>query len=211
MPALRCRLLAAPVFEERKETLMLALLLTAISAAAPIDPGHTIWFDQGFGAPTGLVGLRYTHDLSPKASVEGGLGLGLSGYQVAAMGHLRRPFGDKGRGAWMAGAGLSNALIGESIGMHVPHADGVAVDSNKIYSTTWMNAEGAVQTQGKHLGLRVTLGLAVRLRSNMDDLCDGEEITAQYTDCYPPHTPSAPKISAAPFFPYMGLAYGWGW
>jgi hypothetical protein len=204
-------LLAALVFEERKETLMLALLLTAISAAAPIDPGHTIWFDQGFGAPTGLVGLRYTHDLSPKASVEGGLGLGLSGYQVAAMGHLRRPFGDKGRGAWMAGAGLSNALIGESLGMHVPHADGVAVDSSKIYSTTWMNAEGAVQTQGKHLGLRVTLGLAVRLRSNMDDLCDGEEITAQYTDCYPPHTPSAPKISAAPFFPYMGLAYGWGW
>lgn len=174
------------------------LLLSLSTAFAGPDPAHTIWLDNGFGAPTGFYGLRYTQELSETWDVEGGAGLGFTGWQIAALGHRRWVFGDKGRGAWLLGGGPSLAIMGEPVGTAVPHADDVTVDPDKIYTTSWLNLEGAVQTQGKHLGFRLTLGFALKATSSMDTLCasaPAPKSSSEVTDCYPRHTASGPKLS----------------
>jgi hypothetical protein len=170
----------------------------------------SIWLDSGFGAPTGLMGGRLSYQLDPRWGVEAGGGLGFTGWQATAMGRFYHPFGQRGHGMLTAAAGPSLALNGRPVGYEPPHADEADVDASKIYTATWLNAEGAVEGNWAWFRLRFVLGVAVRVQENLSPLCEGVPTgrDQELNSCNPPHNPSAADIAAVPAFPYLGLDYG---
>ena len=51
--------------------------------------------------------------------------------------------------------------------------------------------------------------MSVRALETMSWLCEDEQPTGEYSDCYPPHFGAGPVFASAPAFPYGGFNYGW--
>ena len=202
--------------------LPLAALLLASPAIAEKTPegertvNHrrlVLLSEGGIGTPEGLMSGRVGYTVAEEWAVELGGGLGFTGYKIAPM--ARRTWavnwgtGDLDRESLGLGFGPAVGLLSERLGLNVPHAEGLEVDTSAIYYASWLNAELSYEFRGRRGGVvRVRGGVSVRALENMTWLCEGEEPTREYTDCYPPHFAAGPVIANAPAFPYGGFGYG---
>jgi hypothetical protein len=185
----------------------------AVAGAAAAEPPTVvsrptyIRGDVGIGAPTGLAGVTVGHALDPPWALELGLGLGLTGWQLAGMARYYAPAGDSARWSWSFAAGPSLSLLGRSLGLRVPHEPDVTVPDGAIYTILGANAEAGLELRVGWGGLvRIALGGFLALHEDMSPLCRERSETL---DCAGLHFPSGPAVARLPMYPYLAFGYGW--
>lgn len=198
----------------------LALVLQlALPVLAQANPSHvarrplSLAFDAGGGAPTGFFGatLGYTLPDRDLWTAEAGFGLGATGWQVAAQAKKYLPLGDRGWSHLTIQAGPSVGLLGRSLDLHVPHADNVVVDPDRIYWILWLHAGVGWEARMRWGGfIRFALGGMVNVFNTQAALCagtQGEKIGT--SSCTPRHFASGPEVARARVLPWFGFSYGW--
>ena len=197
----------------RAPLLLLGAALAAAPAAAQQVPTVVsrptyLRFDAGFGAPSGLFGFWVGHTIEPPAAIEIGAGLGLSGWQLAAMARVHVPLGNSPWHSFTGAAGPSLSFIGGPFTNSVPHAEHIEVDEGDIFTIFGVNAELGWEWRQPWGGLiRIALGGFYRVSENMSHLCP-EGASSEGSSCAPPHLLSAPEVARLIAYPYLVLGYG---
>jgi hypothetical protein len=174
-------------------------------------PTH-VRLDAGFGAPTGIMGASVGHVAWAPWGLEGGFGLGASGWQLALLARHHTPIGDSVRSFFIVAAGPSLSLIGEPFGTRVPRSAGVAVGEGDVYGILGLNVEVGWELRVGWGGIvRVAVGGFLRVAENMSRLCREDATVDDGSGCVPPHLPSPPEVARLPAYPYLVLGYGWSW
>lgn len=179
-----------------------------------------VFYNIGFGAPTGLFGLSVGYEFTPNWALETGFGFGFTGYQIPLMLRWYTPiledFGPRNESlsAFSLALGPSVGLISKGLGLNVPHDEDRAVNESKLYAVGWLNFELAWETRGSWGGVfRAVIGGGPRILDNMSELCSKavpeRDGTIPMTSCDPPHFPSGPRIANSPAIFYLGVGFGW--
>lgn len=218
------------VFAAPLTALVLALAAPATSAAAPRisapDPTRathpfSITANASFGGPTGFVGLGLGYYMTPHWQLEAGIGLGVTGYQVALMGRYALALGASGEHAWLFGLGPSMALRSDATWLaDIEHTPDVTVRRAHVYTTAWLNAELGWEGRFRlgFLGLaswppmivRVVLGASIRVADNQGHLCDGPDGDTHWPGCSDvPIIPSGAWVADQAVLPYLQVSGGW--
>lgn len=201
-----------------KSVMVLALLGAGVAAAQPLPPPapttltrpRYIRNDAGVGAPTGIMGLSIGGLVSPTWAIEGGFGLGATGWQLALLGRWYRPVFNSPYSSLSLAAGPSLSMIGKPVGTNVPHDDSVQVDDGDIFTIFGLNAEVGFEWRMHWGGLvRVALGGFLRVHETMAHLCSEETSGSESGPCGSLHLPTAPEIARLVAYPYLVFGYGW--
>jgi hypothetical protein len=193
-------------------------MLAASSAAADVsDPPRVVdirttyvRIDLGLGAPTGYYGLAAGHAVHPSLTIEGGVGRGSTGLQLALLArhyHLVRSPDNY----LTAAIGPSLSLLGKTLGGDIPSRPDQPLPDGTFY-LTGINVEVGHEIRVPWGGIyRLTLGMFVRVKQNMTQICEGAPVGGQ---CNPEPVDNsfdvhASKVASWRFFPYVGLGFGY--
>lgn len=209
LATLALSLLASPALAEDRT-------LGGLVAPAPRTTESRPWaivIDNGFGAPTGLMGLTLSYQETPELAASVGFGFGMTGWQLAILGRWSHPIGTSLSHSWVVGFGPSLALRGESLGKwNIEHRDDIVVEPDDVFFTVWFNVEAGWEYRAQWGGLfRVVLGAGIRLADNQRHLCEGVETgdSQPTSDCNPPHFGPGSIYARTPVLPYFALGYGY--
>lgn len=145
----------------------------------------TIQTRTGLVAPWGLLGLSIDYAPTPRLSLEGGVGYGLFGLNLDAMGHVRLTSWETV--AISVGAGVSTGRY-ENLGICES-----GQPCEKVWQRAyWLNAEAALD---KRFESGLTLGARVGL---------GNLVNRKESECSTGECPAVERLS----LPYVGLSAG---
>jgi len=203
-----------------KSFALLALILPTLTSPALGAPPRTtetrpwaIVLDNGFGAPTGLMGGTLSYQLAPEWAASVGFGFGFTGWQVALLGRWSHAIGRSRSHSWVLGFGPSIGFRGENLGKwNIEHRDDIVVEPDDVFYTVWLNAEAGWEYRAQWGGVfRIVLGAGLRLADNQRFLCEGVPVgdNQPMSDCNPPHFGPGSIYSRVPVLPYLAFAYGY--
>jgi len=185
-------------------------------ASAPRTTESRPWaivLDNGFGAPTGLMGLTLSYQESPELAASVGFGFGMTGWQLAILGRWSHPIGASRSHSWVVGFGPSLALRGENLGKwNIEHRDDIVVEPDDVFYTVWLNVDVGWEYRAQWGGLfRLVLGAGLRLADNQRHLCEGVETgdSQPESSCNPPHFGPGSIYTRTPVLPYLAFSYGY--
>ena len=207
---------------------MLALTLPSPTASASspraVDSLRTtaahpfsVTANAGLGGPTGFFGLGVGYHFTPEWQLEAGLGVGVTGYQLALTARYALPIGSSGQHGLIFGLGPSIALRSDATWLTgIEHTADVTIARAHLYHTLWLNAE--IGWEGRlrwrllswmpTMVVRVLLGASVRMADNQRHLCDGADDSA--TGCHEvPLIPSGAWVADQAVMPYRQFSGGW--
>lgn len=200
--------------------LLLVALILSLSPVALAQPTEvvrttekkpfTVMLENGFGTPSGIFGAGVQHHFTPEWAGYVGGGLGFTGVQLGLQARYSIGLGSRGSHSLVLGLGPSIGFRSESMGFHIEHRAEDTVDPDKLFFTTWLDAEIAWELRA-HIGItvRVVLGVGIRLADNQGDLCRRDD-DDEGDDCGGIDQLMVGSYAAAlPLLPYLGVSYGW--
>jgi hypothetical protein len=197
--------------------LVLIALLPAIAAAEPRVVDERPWMvrvDGGIGSPVGFFGGVIGRTVQPGLALELGGGLGITGYQIAALGRFYLPVGDSESSSWTFAGGPSVALMSQAWGLHVNHRDDLPIGSGDLFYMAMVNVEVGYELR-MHWGglLRVAVGGYLNLHETISPLCRHDPGSSmEPAGCEPSlEYPTAAEVARNRALPYFVFGYGFTW
>jgi hypothetical protein len=191
-----------------KSCLTLVLLLSRPARAD--EPAAHVLVDLGVGLPTGYYGLAGGYAVHPDITIEGGVGRGSTGLQLALLArhyHLVRSPDN----FVTVGGGPSLSLLSKTLGGDIPSRPDAPLPDGTFY-LTGVNLEVGHEIRTSWGGFyRLTVGLFVRVKEDMTQICEGAPEGGQ---CNPEQLDNsfdvhAAKVAGWRYFPYVGIGFGY--